>query len=93
MDIRKIFVAVASTAVVAGQAAVAGSFAPAVDCSVTPDAPECAVVTAAPVETSTGLGTAGYIAGGVLGAAALAAILSDDDDDDDDSDTTTGSED
>ncbi|TDL81875.1 hypothetical protein E2L08_04270 [Palleronia sediminis] len=74
----------ASAALVTAQAAMAGSYAPAVDCSVTPNAPECAVVTAAPVQTgSLGLGTAGAIAGGLLAAGVLAAVLSNDDDDDD----------
>ncbi|TDL81876.1 hypothetical protein E2L08_04275 [Palleronia sediminis] len=91
MKIMQTLAVAASAALVTAQAAMAGSFAPAVDCSVTPNAPECAVVTAAPMEVAPmGLGTAGYIAGGLLAAGVLAAVLSNDDDDDDS--TTPGSQ-
>ncbi|TRD22366.1 hypothetical protein [Palleronia caenipelagi] len=97
MNFRTTLAAAASVALVSAQAALAGGFAPAVDCDVTPDAPECQSVVYAPAATGSsgirGMGTAGTaaaIAGGVVAAALIAAAL-DDDDDDDDSDGSSSS--
>lgn len=95
MSIKSIFAGSAAAAVILTQTAFAGSLAPVVDCNVTPEAEECAVVTLAPNPSSSaglgGLGAAGTAAavgGGLLALGALAAIV-DDNDDDDESDTDT----
>ncbi len=98
MSIKSILAGTAVCSVVLTQTAVAGSLAPVVDCNVTPDAPECAVVTMAPAQGSSGsaglgglgaAGTAAAVGGGLLALGALAAIANDDDDDDDSPTTTT----
>ena len=92
MNIKTIIAGSASAVVLLTQTAFAGSLAPVVDCNVTPDAPECAVVTLAPATGSSGsagglggAGTAAAIGGGLLAVGLIAAII----DDDDSSSTTT----
>ena len=98
MTIKTLIAGSASAVVLLSQTAMAGSLAPVVDCNVTPDAPECAVVTLAPTPGSSGsgvgglgaAGTAAAIGGGLLALGAIAALVNDDDDDS--AATTTGSE-
>lgn len=72
-------------------ASFAGGLEPFVDCQANPNQEGCAVVVVdqGPTGSLGGLGTAGAIAGGVVGVALLAALLNEDDDDDEDSSSTT----
>ena len=95
MNFKALTAGTAVSMMVLAQAAVAGSLAPVVDCNVTPEAEECAVVTLAPTPSSSaglgGLGAAGVAAGvaGVVALGASIAAATDDDDDDDDAVATT----
>ena len=105
MKVRNVIAGAASAVVLLSQTALAGSLAPVVDCNVTPNAEECAVVTVAPRSSSSlapggaggaglaGLGTLGTVAavGGVIAAAAIIGAIANNNDDDS-SDTTTASQ-
>ncbi|PZX15753.1 hypothetical protein LX81_02385 [Palleronia aestuarii] len=98
MKVRNVIAGATSAVVLFSQTALAGSLAPVVDCNVTPNAPECAVVTLAPSNPGSsgvgGLGTLGTVAaiGGVIAAAGIIAAIADDDDDDDNGSTTTSTD-
>ncbi|CAM4207613.1 hypothetical protein [Palleronia rufa] len=96
MSYRAVLAAASSAAILSAQVASAGGIAPAVDCDVTPDAPQCATVVFAPEAAGgsglSGLGTAGTAAAVVGGVAALALLAAALDDDDDDSSSTTTTE-
>ena len=82
----KTLTSIAAILALSTQAVFAGSLAPVAvesDVVVVEEAP------AGSLGMSGGLGTAGVVAGGLLGIAALAAIIGDDDDDDEESTTTT----